>query len=310
MAKNKRQSERTARRSAEREARKQAARTTEPKREYTLKDCMRLCRNGNILFVVFIIVSVLYYYSFQKFEMRHIYILYEIIAYGIETFAFILFTLGVVWMDRLVRARGLMKILLITYIAVEVVLMLFEFQLLPWTFYDGLSLGLIVVHAIFSAGVAFSLLMLEPHNKRVEWIVGITSTIMLTGMFLGVAGYRVYSSILVNAIAYIIFFSVMLRQLELEEVNVDCYGDQARVQNFGSTMFADTPTMVEQPDESRKLKTKVKRFAQSLSEEEKLVLTDKDEKFEYEFGVDDDDDDDDDDEWDADGSGGEDDGTA
>ena len=120
--------------------------------------------------------------------------------------------------------------------------------------------------------------------------MAITSIIILAGMFPGIAGYRVYASILINAIAYIVFFTAMLRQLELEEVTIDCHGDNAKVTNYGSTMFADTPTMVELPPESRKLKTKARRFAQRLTEEEKLVLTDKDEKFEYEFGVDSEDD--------------------
>ena len=45
--------------------------------------------------------------------------------------------------------------------------------------------------------------------------------------------------------------------------------------------------------EKKTLREKAKRLAEDLSSEEKLVLTDKDEKFEYEFGVEDDEDDED-----------------
>ena len=289
MAKKEKQRERTARREAARKAAK-AERPAEKKMKYTVTDCMKLGRNGNILFVVFIVVCLIYYAIFSRHEIGLFYICFEIVAYAVEVMGFALFTLSVFWLDRIVRARGVMKVLLTSYIVVEVVLMLFEFQLLPWTFYNGLSLGLTVTHAVYSAAVSYSLLMLDPHNKRVEIIVAVTSIIILAGMFPALAGYRVYASVLINAIAYIFFFSAMLRQLQLEEVMIDCHGDNAKVTVFESTMFSETPNMVETAPESKKLKTKARRFAQSFSEEEKLVLTDKDEKFEYEFGVDSEDD--------------------
>ena len=172
--------------------------------------------------------------------------------------------------------------------------MLLEFRLLPFKSYNGLSVGLTVTHVLFSAGVSFSLLMLDPMNKKLQWIVGITTCIILAGMLLAIAGYRVYGSILVNAFAYIFFFTATDYQLRLEEIEVDCYGDSAKVRSFESTLFADTPTMVEKPMKEKKtLREKAKRLAEDLSSEEKLVLTDKDEKFEYEFGVEEDDDDED-----------------
>ena len=261
-------------------------------RNYTLLDCMRFGRIANILFILFIIVCLIYYYSLAVRGKTSV--IFEIVAYTIETSAFALFTISVIWLDRLVRARGLMKLLLITYIAVEVILMLGEFHLLPLIPYNGLSVPLIIVHVLFSAAVSLSLLMLDPQNKRVQWLVGITSVIILAGMLTAIAGYRVYASILVNALGYIIFFTAMERLLHLEEVEIDCYGDRAEVKSFDSTMFSETPTMVEIPraEKPKTLGGKAKRLAQELSTNEKLVLTDKDEKFEYEFGVDDDDDDD------------------
>lgn len=260
-------------------------------RKYTLTDCMRFGRIANILFIVFIIICLIYYYSIAN--KGNYSIPFEVIAYSVETAAFLLFATGVIWLDRLVRARKIMKLLLFSYIAVEIFLMLLEFRLIPIRSYNGLDLWVIVLHVLFSAGVSFSLLMLDSQNKHLQWIVGITTCIILSGMLFAIAGYRVYASILINAFAYIFFFTAMEHQLHLEDLDIDCYGDSAKVKSFESTLFADTPTMIEKPVQEKKtLRETAKRFAENLTSEEHLVLTDKDEKFEYEFGVDDDDDDD------------------
>ena len=272
-------------------------------RKYTLTDCMRFGIIANILFVVFIIVCLIYYYSLAN--KGNFSIPFEVVAYSIEVIAFLLFSTSVIWLERLVRARKFMKFLLIAYILVEILLMLLEFRLTPFAeYYNGLSLGLIIVHVLFSAGVSFSLLLLDPMNKKMQWIVGITTCLILCGMLTGIAGYRVYASVLINAFAYIFFFSALEYQLHIQEVEIDCYGDKAKVQSFESTLFADTPTMIEKPmTEKKTLREKAKRLAEDFASEEQIVLTDKDEKFEYEFGVEEDDDDEyeDDIEDDADG---------
>lgn len=276
-------------------------------RKYTLIDCMRFGRIANILFVVFIIICLIYYYSIAN--KGNYSIPFEVVAYSVEFAAFVLFSTSIIWLERLVRSRKIMKFLMFFYIIAEIILMLLEFQLLPFRAYNGLSVPLTVVHVLFSAGASFSLLCLDSNNKRLQWIVGITTCIVLAGMLPAIAGYRVYASILVNAFAYIFFFTAMEYQLRLEEVDIDCYGDSAKVQNFESTFFADTPTMVEKPVKEKKtLRETAKQIAQDLTSEEQIVLTDKDEKFEYEFGVEEDDDDDDEYEDDYEGdSDGEDD---
>lgn len=260
------------------------------KHPYTLSDCMKMGRTGNILFVVFIVICLIYYYSFaQKGKFL---IPFEVVAYGVELMGFAFFSIGVIWLDKLVRARAVMKVLLLVYITVEVILMLLEFQFIFPESYNGLSLPLTIIHSIFSAGVAFSLLSLDPSNKKMEIFVIITCSLMLAGMLFGLAGYRVYASILVNAFAYIFFFSAMLHQLRLDELDIDCYGDKARVSTFDSTMFADSPLMVEKPKkEKESLKKKFSRLRDHMTSDERIILTDRDEKFEYEFGVDDNDDD-------------------
>lgn len=296
------------RRAAQREGRLQE-RKPEVKRPYTLDDCMKLGRNGNILFIAFIIVCLIYYYSLAK--NGNYFIPFEVVAYVLETSGFVLFTLSIVWLDRLVRARTAMKVLLIVYIVIEVILMLLEFQLIPFmkNIYNGLSLALTICHAIFSAGVAFSMLMLDPQSKKLQTAVIITCAIMLAGMFLGLAGYRVYASILVNAFAYVFFFSVMQHYLRLDEMEIDCYGDRAEETAFTSTMFADSPLMKEVPAKPKlSLRQRAKRTAEDIwkGNEEHSVLTDKEETFTYEFGtIEEDDEDYDDgeyeDETDADG---------
>ena len=289
--------------------------TREIIRDYTLIDCMKLGFIGNLLFVVFIVICLIYYYSLAKFGK--FVIPYEVVAYTVEVMGFMLFILSVIWMDKLMRARTLLKILLPVYICIEVLLMLLEFDLLPFIPYNGLSLALIVTHAIGSAAAAFSLIQLEPQNKRVQIIVAVTVCICLAGMLPGIAGLRVYSSVLINAFAYIFFFLTMHRQLVSEEVTVDCHGDRAKVTSFSTTMFSDSPLLEEKPKkERRSVRQLAQNAADRLTGEEQVVLTDTDEKFEYEFGVQDDDDDeydedeyDDDDEYDEDeDDGGDEDG--
>lgn len=261
-------------------------------RKYTVSDCMKMGRTANILFVVFIIYSLIYYYSFSKFDGLRVF--FEVTAYSIEATAFALFSIGVIWLDRLVRSRIMMKILLLVYIVAEIILMLLEFQWINWFHYNGLNKPLVIIHVIFSAGIALSTLVLDLNNPKQERITAITTIIISAGMFFAFWGYRVYASILLNAFAYIFFFSAMLHQLRLEEIDIDCYGDAAKISTFDSSMFANTPTMVEKPvrEKPQNIKEAVSRAKDRLeSLDEKTVLTDKTEKFEYEFGVQADDDD-------------------
>lgn len=271
----------------------------EPTRNYTLMDCMKIGRTANILFVVFIVICLIYYYSLAKHG--NYLIPFEVIAYGTEATAFAFFTISIVWLDRLVRQRLPMKILLLCYIVVEVVLMLLEFDFLSFIPYNGLSLVLTIVHTVFSAGVSLSLLMLAPESKKLQTVVLINSSIILAGMFFGLAGYRVYASILLNAFAYIFFFTAMIHLLRNEDVDIDCYGDRAKTAAFTSTMFADSPVLQEPIKEtvSEKLRKKASAVADKLTPRANPVeqLTD-DSSFEYEFGVEEDDDYDDYDEYD------------
>ena len=276
----------------------QGKHTDAPERDYTLVDCMKLGLIANILFVAFIIICLIYYYSLAKFG-KYV-IPFEIVAYGTDAMGFALFTLGVVWMDKLMRARTLLKVLMPLYITMEVVLMLLEFNLLPFIPYNGLALSSLIIHALLSAGISLTMLQLNPQSRRVQVIVAVTTMIILAGMLPGIAGYRVYASVLINAFAYIFFFAAMRRQLVNEEVEIDCHGDRAKVTSFSTTMFSDEPLLQEPPEKKRRTVAQLaKDAAARLTAEERPVLTDSSEHFEYEFGADDDDDDEyDDDEYD------------
>lgn len=264
------------------------------KRPYTVIDCMHLGLIGNILFVSFIVICLIYYYSFGR--NGHFVLPFEFLAYFVETAGFALFSLSVIWLSKLVRFRTPMKVLLLVYILIEALLMLMEFELLLPRIYNPLSKSLIILHAIFSAGVAFSMLSLDSSNEHLQHFIIITCTIMLGGMFLGLAGFRAYASVLLNAFAYIFFFTAMIQQLRLEEMDIDCYGDNARVAKFESTMFTDSPLLVEkEPPRKKNLKEKAAAIRDQIVNEEQTILTDKDEKFEYEFGVDEDDEEEDED---------------
>jgi hypothetical protein len=73
------------------------------KRNYTLLDCMKFGKIANILFVLFIILCLIYYYSLAS--KGHFSVIFELVVYVVETCGFALFTVSVVWLDRLVRAR-------------------------------------------------------------------------------------------------------------------------------------------------------------------------------------------------------------
>ena len=80
---------------------------------------------------------------------------------------------------------------------------------------------------------------LDPKRTRLEMLVGIAVSMILAGMFSAVLKLRVYGSILMNAFAYIFFFASLRYYYNREEIEIDCYGDRAKVQEYKSTFFKD-----------------------------------------------------------------------
>ena len=173
----------------------------ERKRPFRLETCFKLGLFGNICFVAFIIICLIYYYTFSPsgtFRLG-----FDIAAYIVEFAGFGLMALAIAGICCIVRQRGLMKALLSVYVCVEVFLMLLDFDFIHLDIYNGRSNLLIILHAIFSALVGFSLLSLDPKRTRLEMLVGIAVSMILAGMFSAVLNLRVYGSILMNAFAYI-----------------------------------------------------------------------------------------------------------
>lgn len=209
----------------------------ERKRPFRLDTCFKLGLAGNICFVVFIIICLIYYYTFSPtgtFRLG-----FDIAAYIVEFTGFGLMALAIIGICCIVRQRGVMKALLSVYVCTEVFLMLLDFDFIHLESYNGRSNLLIILHAVFSAVVGFSFLSLDPKRTRLEILVGICVSIMLAGMFSAVLNLRVYGSILMNAFAYIFFFAALRFYCGREEIEIDCYGDRAKVQEYKSTFFKD-----------------------------------------------------------------------
>jgi len=202
-----------------------------------LLKCFYFALFGNISFVIFAIVCFIYYYAFGSIGIvvRSI----EITAYIFEGAGFIFNLIASVYFFRTVRARLLMKTGYCVYIILELVMMILELNSYQISFYKPYSLPLAIIHSLFSAGVCFSFLLLEPKNIYIEVIVTIAVGIMFFGMMGNIFGIRIYFSILANAAAYVILFGAVIFFIRHENVEIDCYGDKARVAQYKSTFFEE-----------------------------------------------------------------------
>lgn len=192
---------------------------------------------GNILFIVFSAVCYVYYLIFNP-ENVFVKVL-EITAYICEFAGFFALILSDILISRTARMRNWLKICFAVYIVVEAVMMTFELNSYRLDFYEPYSLLLAIVHSVFSAGVCFAFLTLDPDKKAYEIIVIICIGIMLGGMFGNIMGIRIYFSIFTNAIAFTLLFSAIKYMLKREIIEIDCYGDRARVAEYRSTFFEE-----------------------------------------------------------------------
>ena len=138
---------------------------------------------------------------------------------------------------KIVRERWIMKGAMLIYLVMEVVIMIMDFNADQIPFYNSASMVLNIAHSIFSAGICFTYLLLEPKNTSLEIAIIITEVIILSGMFGVVFGLHVYVSLFANSIAYVVFFSIMRFLLSQERIMIDCHGDRAREYKFKSSFF-------------------------------------------------------------------------
>ena len=192
---------------------------------------------GNIMFIIFSAVCYFYYLIFNP-ESSFVKFL-EITAYICEFSGFAALIVSDILITRTARMRNWLKICFSVYIVTEAVMMTLELNSYRLDFYEPYSLVLAIVHSIFSAAVCFSFLTLDPDKKTYEIIVIICIGIMLGGMFGNVMGIRIYFSIFTNAIAFTILFASIKYMLKREIIEIDCYGDKARVAEYRSTFFEE-----------------------------------------------------------------------
>jgi len=206
------------------------------KKIFNFKNCIIMGIYSNIMFILFIIICLFYYDIYGNSGIAST--PFEIIAFTVETLGFILMAISIFGIILIVRQRMIMKILMAIYLVVEVVIMFADFGFLsPGNWYNGYSKVLIILHAIFSATVCLSYMSLDYKKIPFQIIVGIASCIMLAGMFCIIFNIRIYASVLTNSVAYLFLYVAMIIQLNLEILQVDCYGDKANVVEYKSSFF-------------------------------------------------------------------------
>ncbi len=190
---------------------------------------------GNILFVLFGLICYIFYVSYEP-ESVHSKIL-EALAYISEFSGFIILIYSGWLMFSAVRMRSWLKFGFSAYIALEAVMMFLEINTTRFSFYAPYSLMLAIIHSVLSAVVCFSFIQLDPDKPKFEVVVIVCTGIMLGGMFGNIMGIRVYFSIMSNAVGFSILFAAIRYLLKREEIEIDCHGDNARVNEYSSSTF-------------------------------------------------------------------------
>jgi len=202
-----------------------------------LKRCFQFGQYANILFLVFAIVSAVYYWLIERHNTEVVAL--EIAAYTIETSGFVIMLLSLINFWKIVRHRYIMKTAMLIYLIVEVVIMIMDFNASKIPFYQSNSMALNIGHSVFSAAICFTYLALEPKNPSLEVSIVISIVIILCGMFGTIFNMNVYISLFANSIAYVVFFSILRFLHSQERIMVDCHGDRARVAQYKSSFFDD-----------------------------------------------------------------------
>ncbi|MDE7098133.1 MAG: hypothetical protein K2O60_03195 [Ruminococcus sp.] len=200
---------------------------------------------GNILFVVFGLICLIYYYTYDAESifskiMEFIAYLTEFMGFGLLIYADYLLIVSL-------RLRRMLKVCFSAYIALESVMMFLELNSYNFEFYKPYSLALAIVHAIVCAMACFAFLQLDPDNTKYEVAIVICIALILAGMLGNILGIRVYFSIITSAMGFCVMFGMIHYLRMREEIEIDCYGDRARVAEFNSsTLFSEPETIKNQ----------------------------------------------------------------
>lgn len=198
---------------------------------------------GNIAFVVFGLICLVYYYTYYGGSL-HSRIL-EAVAYGVEVFGFGMLIYSDYLLIASARFRRLMKISFTAYIILEALMMILELNSAYLSFYKPYSLPLAIVHAVVSAAACFSFLQLDAENTRFEVVIVAAIAAILAGMFGNILGIRIYFGIMINALGFAFLFGSIMFLQKRGDINIDCYGDRARVAEFSSESLFNDPEVIE-----------------------------------------------------------------
>lgn len=196
---------------------------------------------GNVAFVVFGLVCLVYYYTYTGGVLSRI---LEAVAYGIEVFGFGMLIYSDYLLIASARFRRLMKISFTAYIILEALMMILELNSGSLSFYQPYSLPLAIVHAVVSAAACFSFLQLDADNTKFEVVIVAAIAAILAGMFGNILGVRIYFSIIINALGFAFLFGSILFLMKRGDIDIDCYGDRARVAEFSSESLFSDPEVI------------------------------------------------------------------
>lgn len=194
---------------------------------------------GNILFVVFGLVCLLYYYTYNAEGIFSRII--EAIAYMVEFMGFGLLIYADYLLIASLRLRRMLKVSFSAYIVLEAMMMFLELNAYNFSFYQPYSLALAIVHAVVSAMACFAFLQLDPDNTKYEIAIVICIALILAGMLGNILGVRIYFSIMASALGFVILFGAIHYLRNREEIEIDCYGDRANVAVYNSSTLFDDP---------------------------------------------------------------------
>lgn len=189
---------------------------------------MKLGVVANIFFIVFIVICFAYY-----FTLNHVNIIIEIFAYAVELTGFVLISFSTIDLIKSIKQSLFLKIAMPLYCITEIVVMLLEVGFIKLPFWDSMSSVAIIIHVVLSIFTVLAFLPLDINNKHLEITVVIISIIMLMGSL----GYRVYISVLINTVAFIALYGILLFQLNHEQISIQFNGMTVEPKRYKSTFF-------------------------------------------------------------------------
>lgn len=201
---------------------------------------------GNALFILFALLAYTYYRVYDP-DSKSVVIL-EHITYTSLMSGFFCLAASALLLWITLRMRTVLKAGFSIYIIMEAVLMYLELNSFRYmSFYEPYSLKLAIAHSILSAAVCFLFVYLDPYKMPFEIMIILCIGLILGGMFGNIMGIRIYFSILVNAISFAILFFGIKVMIKREIIEIDCYGDIARVAEYRSVFFEEDADEEDEP---------------------------------------------------------------